>query len=455
MTYTTPRAAVIVPTHNRRAQLGRTLDALERQTCGPETFEVIVVANACTDDTAAAVTARRERTPLLIRLVERPDPGASGARNAGAEKTHADTLIFLDDDIEASPGLVAAHLEAHLRCGRARGPGCVVIGYLPAALQPERDLFAMTLRAWWEAMFDLMRGAGHRFKYTDLLSGNFSVPRELFFAVGGFDTRYRCHEDYELGYRLLQAGAEFVFAERAAGVHADRSRIAEACSRKRAEGYADVQLSQQHPELRTGLLLARPLTLKQQAFWWSAFHAPRVGDAAAQTLVDLLPAFERLGLRMTWLRVLYAVFGYWYARGLADALPRFSELPHLLDGAWEDRTRRDADRLAVSLDEGVEAAERVLDDARPMAASLQIGHQEFGELAYQPGAERLAGRHMRQNLTTVLHRHYVQALIDGGRLSILPPGLEVTPVPQTMHRGTSDGPAMTATPHAYGDASSN
>jgi hypothetical protein len=156
---------------------------------------------------------------------------------------------------------------------------------------------------------------------------------------------------------------------------------------------------------------------------------------------------------MTWLRVLNAVFGYWYARGLADALPRFSELALLLEGAWEERRRHDEERLLVSLDEGVEAAERLLDEARPMAASLCIGNHEFGELAYHPGAERLAGRHMRQNLTTCLHREYVEALIASGRLSILPSALTAH-TPQAMCQ-ESEGHAVAAAPHVDGDASSH
>lgn len=421
MTPTVPRAAVIVPTHNRRGSLARVLDALERQTCGAEAFEVVVVANACNDGTAAYVEQRRERAGYALRVIDRPEPGASGARNAGAERTRAAILIFLDDDIEPSGGFVAAHLDAHGRCGGRHGAPCVAIGYLPAALQPAGDLFALSLRAWWEAMFDGMRTAGHRFKYTDLLSGNFSIARDLLLSIGGFDTRYRCHEDYELGHRLLKAGAEFVFVEAASGVHTDHTRLDRACGRKREEGYADVQLAQQYPELRTALLLARPRTVKQSVLRWTAFHAPRVGDAAAQTLMDLLPLIERVGFRMVWLRVLYAVFGYWYARGLADALPRAADVAHLLEGAWEERRQREAEALIVPLDEGIDFAERLLDERRPMAASLHVAGAAIGGLDYQPGTERLAGRHLRQALVTGLHRQYVEALIGAGRLSVLPP----------------------------------
>jgi GT2 family glycosyltransferase len=445
MNVPTPRAAIIIPTRNRRESLARTLDAVDRQTCSPDAFEVVVVANACTDDTAAFVTARRDAVRYPLRLIDRPEPGAAAARNAGAGRTRASLLVFLDDDIEPQPGFVEAHVEAHRRNGGERSVG---IGYLPAILQPHGDLFAVTLRAWWEAMFDAMRSPGHRFKYTDLLSGNFSVPRDLFLSVGGFNPRYRCHEDYEIGYRLIRAGAEFMFVEAASGTHADHTRIERACGRKREEGYADVQLAQQHPELRTALLLARAQTRKQRLLRWAAFHAPRVGDAAAQTLMDMLPAVERLGFRMAWLRVLYGVFGYWYARGLADALPRSIEVDRLMDGAWEERAERDDARLPVPLDAGVDAAERLLDENRPMAASLTLEGRPFGELAYQPGAEALAGRHLRQNLITCLHREYVEALIAAQRLDILS---SATPSPTPAGPGEPAPrvePAMRDTPSA-------
>jgi hypothetical protein len=76
--------------------------------------------------------------------------------------------------------------------------GQVVIGYLPARVR-DTDFFSIALRGWWDAMFQEMWKPGHRFTFRDLLSGNFSLERGLFDAVGGFETQLRCHEDYELG----------------------------------------------------------------------------------------------------------------------------------------------------------------------------------------------------------------------------------------------------------------
>ena len=406
-----PRATVVIPTQNRRELLERALAGLDRQSCDFDLFEVIVAANACTDDTAAVVSGRR--SPYTLRLVDGVEPGASAARNAGAERARGPLVIFLDDDIEPSPGFVAAHLAAH--ADPHRDGLRVVMGYLPAELQASGDLFAITLRAWWEAMFDVMRDPGHRFAYTNLLSGNCSLPRDAFLAAGGFDVRYRCHEDYELGHRLLKAGAEFVFAERAAGRHRDATRLERASARKRDEGHADVQLAQQHPELRPSLPLSRPRTLRRQIMWWSAFHAPAIGDAAARGAARALPLLERGGARMTWLWLVYLVFGYWYARGVADALPRFSDLAALLDGAEADRRRRDADRFDVPLDEGIDAAARLLDRHRPMAANLSLAGRPFASIPYEAGAEPLAGRHLRSALHRRWYRHYVEALVAAGR----------------------------------------
>jgi GT2 family glycosyltransferase len=446
----TPHAAVVVPTHNRRESLARVLDGLERQSCTPDVFEVVVVANACTDDTASYVSARQATSPFTLRLIDRVEPGAAAARNAGAERARATLLIFLDDDVEPSPDLVAGHEAAH--ADRETGaPPRVVMGYLPAVLQPPGDLFAITLRAWWEAMFDAMRDPGHRFAYTDLLSGNFSIARDAFLASGGFDTRYRCHEDYELGFRLLKEGARFSFAERASGRHGDATRVERACRRKRDEGHADVQLAQTHPDLRTALPLARRRTWRRSAIWRAAFHAPAFGDAVVNLAAGALPLLEYVGARMTWLWLLYLIFGYWYARGVADALPRYSDLGALLDGADADRRRLDDNRLDVPLDDGIEPAMRLLDRRRPMAAHLSLAGRPFAGIPYEAGAEPLAGRHLESALATRWYRHYVEALLEAGRLDV--PGFDglQTPGPRADRAAHQQ---LTSPQRAFSDASS-
>jgi len=63
-----------------------------------------------------------------------------------------------------------------------------------------------------------MARPGHRFSYHDFFSGNVSLPAAIFRRVGGFDEVIKVRlEDYELGIRLLKAGARFIFRRKPPG----------------------------------------------------------------------------------------------------------------------------------------------------------------------------------------------------------------------------------------------
>jgi GT2 family glycosyltransferase len=417
MSATGPLATVVIPTHNRVATLGATLDALEHQDCGPDAFEVVVVPNGCTDDTVASLQARQSGYRLRVTAID--TPSAAVARNTGVEHARAQLIVFLDDDIVPAPAFVSAHLEAHdvHRGARMADSDRVVIGYLPARLQEPGDRFAIALRGWWEAMFDRMRQPGHRFAYTDLLSGNFSLSRARFIKSGGFDVSLRCHEDYELGYRLIVAGARFAFCDRARGTHADVTRLDRACERKRQEGRADVQMAQRHPYVRSSLPMSRPRTLNQRLSRGLAFHLPAVGDLGARVLTAALPLLDRTGASMTWLRVLYAIFGYWYERGLADAVGTRAALVALLEGAQEHKPADAAD-VDVDLAGGIRSALHEVDRLRPLGARVCVGATPIGRVPWEPGTERLAGRHVAAVLVERYHQPAFRALLAAGHVRL-------------------------------------
>ena len=56
-----PAMSVVIATYNRADRLRTCLDALDRQTCPLSAFEVIVVDDGSTDDTAALLEAYRPR----------------------------------------------------------------------------------------------------------------------------------------------------------------------------------------------------------------------------------------------------------------------------------------------------------------------------------------------------------------------------------------------------------
>jgi GT2 family glycosyltransferase len=393
---------VVIPTHDRARSLARALDALGRQAVPPDTFDVIVVADRCTDDTAASVRCGRHPFPSMVLGI---DAGCAGAaRNRGAAAASGELLIFLDDDVEAGPGLIEAHWEAH-----RRQAGRTAIGYLRPSVQGRADFFATALRGWWESMVDRLRQPAPRFRYTDLLSGNFSVDRALFARVGGFDERFGCHEDYEIGYRLIAAHADFTFEPSAAGVHHDGTDIAGALRRKYDEGRADVALGRHHPELRRVLFMARalqsPIGLEHH-FRRLAF-VPSTGDRVAAIGVRTLAALEAARLRGRWHRLLFALLGYWYWRGVQHELGSRRAVRAFLDGAPPP----EAPSLDLDLALGIAHGEALLDRVRPRAARLLVDGRLVGRIPDEPGAERLRGCHLRRALAWDLARPLREALL--------------------------------------------
>ncbi|MFE7960758.1 glycosyltransferase family 2 protein [Streptomyces sp. NPDC057413] len=97
---TDPRTTVVVITHNRRAELLRTLDRLAEL---PERPPVIVVDNGSSDGTAGAVAERHPRVRLL-----RPgrNLGAVG-RNLAVREVRTPYVAFCDDDSWWSPGALS------------------------------------------------------------------------------------------------------------------------------------------------------------------------------------------------------------------------------------------------------------------------------------------------------------------------------------------------------------
>ena len=71
---------VVVPAHNERDRIGACLRALAEQTVGPDAFTVVLVLDACRDDTDAI--ARQTASELSLALVVLGAPRAARARRA-------------------------------------------------------------------------------------------------------------------------------------------------------------------------------------------------------------------------------------------------------------------------------------------------------------------------------------------------------------------------------------
>ncbi|MFI7544403.1 glycosyltransferase [Actinoplanes sp. NPDC049599] len=85
--------SVVIAAHNEAAVIGRCLDALLAEAT-PGEFDVIVVANGCTDDTAAVAATRSG-----VRVIDLPTAGKAAALNAGDAVASGFPRVYLDADI--------------------------------------------------------------------------------------------------------------------------------------------------------------------------------------------------------------------------------------------------------------------------------------------------------------------------------------------------------------------
>ncbi len=111
----------MIPSWNGAHFLDPCLAALDAQTIGglsSGAFEIVVVDNGSTDDTAAVLM----RWPTVRVLRFRVNRGFAAAVNAGIRAARAPVIVLLNNDTEVDPGWLAAllaALEAHPEAGMA------------------------------------------------------------------------------------------------------------------------------------------------------------------------------------------------------------------------------------------------------------------------------------------------------------------------------------------------
>ena len=116
-----PLVTLIVPAHNSERFLGRCLNSLVSQSY--RNLEIIVVVNACNDDTKGVASLFADSDPR-IRVVCTDVPGVSHARNLALASADGAYVGFADADDWVESGMVEAMVSAAI----ARGADVVCSG---------------------------------------------------------------------------------------------------------------------------------------------------------------------------------------------------------------------------------------------------------------------------------------------------------------------------------------
>ena len=374
----------------------------------PAEYEVVVVLDGGNDDAAARV--RRLEVPYALRVEAQPPLGAAAARNRGAAAARAPLLLFLDDDMEAAPQLLAAHLAA-----QAARPG-VVLGYFTTPPAEREGLLALDARLWWAGELAERARPTHRFTFRDLWTGNVSIPRARFDEAGGFDERFAqgtAGEDWELGVRLLARDVPFSFTHAAACVHHDHPTAARSRRRLFASGRGHALMVRTNPALFRVFSFSRPV---RRAVFRPAWHLiwwrPALAMRLSVPLWGVLRPLEALKLRRWWRKAHWLLLDCAYWCGVSTELRDVAEWRRLATTAPAEppRTREVEIDVATELDGDLAPLDARLAREPADAARLRYGAVDIGRLPPVAGAERLRAVHVRAALTGRLRGRLLAAM---------------------------------------------
>jgi glycosyltransferase involved in cell wall biosynthesis len=175
-----PLTSIVVPVYNGEHFLAEALDSLFAQDYDP--IEVIVVDDGSEDDSAAVA-----RSFPLVTLVEQKNKGPGAARNTGIARATGEFIAIHDADDVVPPAKLAvqvAHLLKHPEIGCVLGRQ----HWLNAPPGVERD-----------RLYGDLDG-------VPLSSAVF--PSRVLRRLGGYDSRYRSHENMDLLFRIREIGLE-------------------------------------------------------------------------------------------------------------------------------------------------------------------------------------------------------------------------------------------------------
>lgn len=178
--------SVVIPTYNRRRRVCEAVDSVLSQTMTH--FELIVVDDGSTDETAAAL----DRYAGRIRLLCQENRGVSAARNRGAACARGKWIAFLDSDDLWRPEKLAVQTAFFGRRPEAR--------------------ICQTEEIWIRNGVRVNPGRRHRKPSGDIFLPSLALclvspsavmlETSLFRETGGFDESLTAAEDYDLWLRI-------------------------------------------------------------------------------------------------------------------------------------------------------------------------------------------------------------------------------------------------------------
>lgn len=212
------QVSVIVPVWNNPEQLTRCIAALQAQDYPEERYEIVVVDNGSTDDTAARARATG------VRVLEERKPGSYAARNHAIRETSSDFLAFTDSDCIPDRAWLST---AMARAGREANVG-VIAGRI--------DLFdesGADASSWAQSYEAIVAFPQAQAASGTCATANWLSPRAVIVGAGGFDETVKSGGDHHMGIRIRDGGYRLVYEPEMVVRHPTRASFSALLAKRR------------------------------------------------------------------------------------------------------------------------------------------------------------------------------------------------------------------------------
>lgn len=202
-----PEISVVVPAYNEAFRLGRTLDRIvDFLDSRGDRFEILVVDDGSTDETAGVAAERREWGVRTLQLVSNRGKGA--ALRHGVVASRGARVLLTDADlstpIEELDSLESALEEADIAMGSREVEGARVVHHQPRYRELLGRMFNLAIRFLGvrgfldtQCGFKLLRGEVARDLFPRLEIEGFAYDVEMVLRAR------------ELGYEVVEVGVEW------------------------------------------------------------------------------------------------------------------------------------------------------------------------------------------------------------------------------------------------------
>jgi glycosyltransferase involved in cell wall biosynthesis len=189
--------SIVIPTRNRSAQVGKAIESALVQDY--PAFEVWVIDDCSTDDTARVVEEFAEKDSRCHYFRMSPQAGLAAARNTGFEKATGLWVALLDDDDRLTADSISRRMRLVENQDDLDRLG-VVYGAAELILADQNRKVLLLPKILGDIKEYLL---SRRLK---TISSSHLMPRKVWQAIGGFDESLRSSVDHDMWMQLAQGG---------------------------------------------------------------------------------------------------------------------------------------------------------------------------------------------------------------------------------------------------------